>query len=55
MQDIFLLLAVGLKLYLAQLVFYLSTVSIPACPFQVDTETMLYRVDSNVHLQTNED
>ena len=24
-------------------------------PFQVDNGTMLYRVDSDVHLQTNED
>ena len=33
----------------------ISTVSVPVCLFQVAAGTMLYRVDSDVHLQTNED
>ena len=48
-------LAVGRKPSFAQLAFNLSTVSVPVCLFQVDAGTMLYRVDSDVHLQTNED
>ena len=47
-------LAVGWKPSFAQLVFNLSTVSVPVFRFQVDAGTM-YRVDSDVHLQTNED
>ena len=39
----------------AQLVFNLSTVSVPVFLFQVDAGTMLYRVDSDVHLKTIED
>ena len=39
----------------AQLVFNLSTVSVPVCLFQVYAGTMLYRCDCDVHLQTNED
>ena len=54
-QDLFSFLAVGRKPSFAQLVFYLSTLSVPVCLFQVDVGTMLYRVDSDVHLQTNED
>ena len=48
-------MAFGQKQSFAQLVFYLSTVSIPVFPFQVNPGTMLYRVDSDVHLQTNDD
>ena len=33
----------------------ISTVSVPVYLFQVDDGTMLYRFDSDVHLQTNED
>ena len=47
------ILAVGRKPSFAQLVFNISTVS--GFPFQVDAETMLYWVDSDVNLQTNED
>ena len=39
----------------AQLVFNLSTVSVPVCLFQVDAGTMLYRGDCDVHLHTNKD
>ena len=49
------LLVVGQNPSFAQLVFNLSTVSVPVFLFQVDAGTMLYRVDSDVHLQTNED
>ena len=38
----------------AQLVFNLSTVSVPVCLFQVDAGTMLYWGDCDIHLQTNE-
>ena len=48
-------LEVGRKPSFAQLVFNLSTVSVPVFPFQVDAGTMLYRADCDVHLQTNED
>ena len=48
-------LAVGRKPSSDQLVFNLSTVSVPVFLFLVDAETMLYRVDSDVSLQTNED
>ena len=44
-----------LSLSSAQLVFNLSTVSVPVCRFQVGAGTMLYRGDCDVHLQTNED
>ena len=40
-------LAVGQKPSFAQLVFNLSTVSVPVFPFQGDAGTMLYRVDSD--------
>ena len=53
-QDLFCFLAVGWKPSFAQRVLYLSTVSVPICPFQVDAGTMLYRVDSYAHLQSNE-
>ena len=49
-QYIFYFLAVGWKSSFAQLLFYLCTVSAP-----VEARTMLYRVDSDVHMQTNED
>ena len=39
-RKIFSFLAVGRKLSFAQLVFNLSTVSVPVCPFQVDAGTM---------------
>ena len=48
-------LAVDRKTSFAQLVFNLSTVSVPVCLFRVDAGTMLYRGDCDVHLQTNED
>ena len=48
-------LVVGRKTSFAQVVFNLSTVSAPVCPFQVDAGTMLCLGDSEVHLQTNED
>ena len=54
-QYLFSLLAIDRKPSFAQLVFNLSTVSVPVCLFQIDAGTMLYRVDSDVHLQTNED
>ena len=54
-QDLFSFLAVGRKSSFARLVFNLSTVSVPVCLFQVDAGTMLYRIDCDVHLQTNED
>ena len=54
-QDLFSFLAVGRKPYFAQLVFHLSTLSVPVCFFQVNAGTMFYRVESNVHLQTNDD
>ena len=41
--------------HLFQLVLNLSTVSVSVCLFQVDAGTMLYWVDSDVHLQINED
>ena len=41
---------VGSQPSFAQLVFSLSTVSVPVCLFQVDAGTMLYCVDSDVHL-----
>ena len=47
-RKIFSFLAVGRKSYFAQLVFNLSTVSVPVCLLQVDAGTMLYRVDSDV-------
>ena len=47
--------AVGRHPSFAQLVFKLSTASVPVCLFHVDAGTMLYRVDSDVHLQTNQD
>ena len=50
-----LFLAVDRKPSFAQFVFNLSTVSVPVFLFQVDAGTMLYRVDSDVHLQINED
>ena len=53
-QDLFSFLAVSRKPSFAQLVFNLSTVSVPVCPFHVDAGTMLYRGDCDVHLQTNE-
>ena len=55
---------IGRKPSFSQLVFNLSTVSVPVFPFQVDAGTMLYLVDagtmlylvdSDVNLQTNED
>ena len=55
MQNLFSFVAVGRKPSFAQLVFNRSTVSVPVCLFQVDTGTMLYLVDCDVHLQTNED
>ena len=54
-QDLFSFLAVGRKSSFAQLVFILSTVSVPVCLFQVDAGTMLHRIDCDVHMQTNED
>ena len=45
-SKIFLLFSIWLEA-----VFYLSTVSVPVFPFQVDAGTILYRVDSDVHLQ----
>ena len=54
-QDLFSFLAVGRKLYFAQIVFNLSTVSAAVCLFHVDTGTMLWRVDSDCYLQTKED
>ena len=48
-------LAVGRKSSLVQLVFNLCTVSVPVCLFQVDVGMMLYRIDCDAHLQTNED
>ena len=53
MMDGKIFLAVGRKPSFAQLVFNLSTVSVPVCIFQVDAGTMLYRFDSDVLLQTN--
>ena len=47
-------MAVSRKTSFAQLVFNLSTVSVPVFLFQVDAGTMLYLGDCDVHLQTNE-
>ena len=44
-RQLDLLVAVGRNPSVAQLVFNLSTVSVPVCSFQVDAGTMLYRVD----------
>ena len=55
MQNIVYVLALGRKPSFAQLVFNLSTVSVPVYPFQVDAGTMFYLVDSDVHLQPIED
>ena len=52
MQYIFSFLAVARKPSFAQLLFYLSTVSVSVCLFQVDVGTMLYRIDSDAHLET---
>ena len=38
-----------------RLLLNLSTVSVPVCLFQVDAGAMVYRIDCDVHLQTNED
>ena len=54
-RNIFSFLSVGRKPSFAQLVFHISTVSVTVCLFQVNAGTMLYWVDSDVHLQTNED
>ena len=48
-------LVVSRKPSFAQLVFNLSTVSVPVCLFQVDAGAMLYRGDCDAYLQTNED
>ena len=48
-------LAVGRNPSFVQLVFYLSTGSVTVFLFQIDAGIMLYRVDSEVHLQINED
>ena len=55
MQDLFSFLAVDRNPSFDQLVFNLSTVSVPVSIVQIDGGTMLYRVNSDVHLQTNED
>ena len=47
--------ALRMKSSFAQLVFNLSTISVPVCPFHVEAGTMLYRIDYDVHLQTIED
>ena len=47
-------LAIGGRSSFAHLVFYLCTVPAQVFLFHVDAGTMLYRVDSDVHLQTNE-
>ena len=52
-QDLFSFLAVCWKPSFAQ--FVLLTISVPVCILYVEACTMGYRVDSEVHLQTNED
>ena len=47
--------ALGVDFPSIALIVLHSTVSVPVCLFRVDAGTMLYRVDSDVHLQTNED
>ena len=51
-QDLLSFLTVSRKPSFAQLIFNLSTVSIPVCLFQIDAGTMLYRGDCDDHLQT---